>query len=139
VPFVLDASAMVALAREEPGIERVLDALTEPGEHCFAHYVNLCEVYYTTLRRHAEADAAAVIRVLIDEAGVVPYESPDAAFYWEVGRLRAQVTTARLSASLADCFCIATARALDCELLTCDHREFDRIIPPGLCTVNFIR
>lgn len=134
MPFVLDASATVALAREEPGIERVIEALTEPGEHCFAHFVNLCEVYYPTRRRHAEADAAAVTRVLIDEAGVVSYESPDAAFYWEVGRLRARVTATRLSASLADCFCIATARALDCELLTCDHGEFDRIIPLGLCT-----
>ena len=130
---------MIALAREEPGADRVMDALTEPGERCFAHYVNLCEVYYTTFRRHGEADAATVIRVLIDEAGVVPYESPDAAFYWEVGRLRAQVTTARLSASLADCFCIVTARALGGELLTCDHGEFDRILSLGLCTVTFIR
>jgi PIN domain nuclease of toxin-antitoxin system len=139
VPSVLDASAMIALVREEPGIDRVIDALTEPGEQCFAHYLNLCEVYYTTFRRHGEGDAAAVIRVLIDEAGVVPFESPDAAFYWEAGRLRAQVTMARLSASLADCFCIATARALGCELLTCDHGEFDRIVPLGLCTVTFIR
>ena len=101
--------------------------------------MNLCEVYYTTCRRDGEEDAAAVIRVLVDHAGITPYESPGPEFYWEVGRLRAFATSQRLAISLADCFCIATARALGGELLTCDHQEFDPVVPLGLCTIVFIR
>ena len=80
-----------------------------------------------------------MLRFLINEAGVAPYESPDLDFYWEVGRLRAFATSERLALSLADCFCIATARALGCELLSCDHRELDPIASMGLCLVTFIR
>jgi PIN domain nuclease of toxin-antitoxin system len=139
MPSVLDASAMLALASGEPGADLVFAALSAPANLCFAHHVNLCEVYYATTRRSGEDDAGAVIRLLVDTLGVIPYESPDAEFYWEVGRLRALATSERLALSLADCFCIATARALGCELLTCDHAELDPVMPMGLCTITFIR
>ena len=136
---VLDASAMLALVQDEPGAAAVRLSLAVPGDRCFAHNVNLCEVYYARTRQHGEADAEVVLRFLINEAGVAPYESPDLDFYWEVGRLRAFATSERLALSLADCFCIATARALGCELLSCDHRELDPIASMGLCLVTFIR
>src|SRR5438445_10060708 len=139
MPSVLDASAMVALARGEPGADLVHAALSAPGGLCLAHWVNLCEVFYSTTRRTDEDDAEGVIRLLIDTLGVIPYESPDADFYWEAGRLRAFATSQRLALSLADCFCIATARALGGEILTCDHGELDPVAALGLCTVTFIR
>ena len=55
----------------------------------------------------------------------------DPAFFCEAGRLRAFATSQRLAISLADCFCIATARALGADVLTCDHREFDAVIELG--------
>jgi predicted nucleic acid-binding protein len=131
--------AMIALVRSEPGADLVFAALSAPGGQCFAHYVNLCEVFYTTTRRAGEDDGEAAIRLLIDTLGVIPYESPDADFYWEVGRLRAFATSERLALSLADCFCIATARALGGELLSCDHAELDSVAAMGLCTITFIR
>ena len=130
---------MLALVRSEPGADLVFAALSAPGNLCFAHYVNLCEVFYTTTRRAGEEDAEAVVRLLIDTLGVVPYESPDEGFYWEVSRLRALATSERLALSLADCFCIATARALGGELLTCDHGELDPVAAMGFCTVTFLR
>ena len=139
MPNVLDASAMLALVQNEPGAAAVRLALAVPGDRCFAHYVNLCEVYYARARQHGEDDAEAAIRFLIDDAGVAPYESPDRDFYWEVGRLRAFATSERLALPLAVCFCIATARALGCELLSCDHGEFDPMVAMGLCAVTFIR
>ena len=42
--YVLDASAMLAYLRNEPGAEIVEDALTAPDSHCSAHSINLCEV-----------------------------------------------------------------------------------------------
>src|SRR5207237_5658948 len=44
MPWVLDASAMMAFLRQERGADLVIDALTEPGDRCYAHYVNLCEL-----------------------------------------------------------------------------------------------
>jgi PIN domain nuclease of toxin-antitoxin system len=139
MPSVLDASAMLALARSEPGADLVLAALSTSENPCLAHYVNLCEVFYTTARREGEDEAGELIQLLTGTLGVVPYQNPEAEFYWEVGRLRALATSERLALSLADCFCIATARALSGELLTCDHAEFDPVVGLGLCTVTFIR
>jgi PIN domain nuclease of toxin-antitoxin system len=137
MPSVLDASAMLALAQNEPGAVVVRLALAV--DVCLAHSGNLCEVYYTRMRQHGEDDAEAVLQFLIRDAGVSPYASPDLDFYREVGRLRALATSQRLALSLADCFCIATARATGGELLTCDHREFDPLLPIGLCAIAFIR
>lgn len=139
MPRVLDASAMLAVVRNEPGAAVVAAALAVPSDQCFAHYVNLCEVFYTRTRQEDEQDAEAAIRYLLETAGVIPFESPEPEFYWEVARLRAFVLGQRLSLSLADCFCIATARALGCDLLTADHGEFDSVAPLGLCSVTFIR
>jgi PIN domain nuclease of toxin-antitoxin system len=138
-PRVLDASSMLALTKNEPGADQVIDALTTPRERCHAHPVNLCEVYYATAREDGEEDAEAMLHFLLETAGVLPYVDNDMAFLCEAGRLRAFATSQRLAISLADCFCIATARALGADVLTCDHREFDPIIPLGLCPVTFIR
>ena len=51
---------MIALVREEPGVDRVMDALTEPGERCFAHYVNLCEVHVHFVATAGASDALPI-------------------------------------------------------------------------------
>ncbi len=45
--YVLDAGAMIAFLDDESGAEVVEDVLTEPGSTCYAHILNLAEVYYT--------------------------------------------------------------------------------------------
>jgi uncharacterized protein with PIN domain len=45
VSEVFDASALIAFLRDEPGAEVVESALSVP-EKCYAHALNLCEVYY---------------------------------------------------------------------------------------------
>jgi PIN domain nuclease of toxin-antitoxin system len=44
--YVLDACAMIALLLREPGEEVVWAHLLEKDATCFAHSVNLCEVFY---------------------------------------------------------------------------------------------
>jgi len=46
VIFVLDASAMIAYLRDEPGAGVVAEALLDPASRCYAHALNLCEVFY---------------------------------------------------------------------------------------------
>ena len=44
--FVLDASAMIAYLRDEPGAGIVAEALLDPESQCHAQALNLCEVFY---------------------------------------------------------------------------------------------
>ena len=44
--YILDACAMIAFLRGEAGAEVVAEILRDPGDQCFAHAINLCEVYY---------------------------------------------------------------------------------------------
>lgn len=132
--YVLDASAMVAFLRDEAGAPIVEAALTDAGNTCFAHAVNLCEVYYDAVRQRDEAAAQSLIQDLSD-AGVRFREDMDTAFWQEIGRYKG--TYGRVS--LADCFGIAITRRVNGEFLTADHHEFDRLVPFNLCRVQFIR
>lgn len=58
--YVLDASAMIAFLRGEQGAERVSEVLSNPGNVCCAHAINLCEVFYDTLQRISLADCFAL-------------------------------------------------------------------------------
>jgi hypothetical protein len=50
VQYALDACAMIAYLRGEPGGEVVDGFLTTPGTTCYAHTINLLEVYYDFIR-----------------------------------------------------------------------------------------
>lgn len=139
MPSALDSAAIIALILDEPGAETVLAALTRPNDTCLAHEVNLTEVFYTRSRHVDEQSARAELEYLIEDVGLTPFASPHREFLWEVGRLRARITSERLAASLADCFCMATARHLGCELLTADRIEFGPVAALGLCQMTFIR
>jgi ribonuclease VapC len=138
MPRVLDSSALLAVVRGEPGANLVTAALADPAD-CYAHEVNLCEMFYVVLGETDTETARGAARQLLDTAGVLAFANPDREFLWEVGQLRARITSERVAASLADCFCMTTARHFGCELLTADHREFEPVAAMGLCQVRFIR
>ncbi len=69
--YVLDACAMVAFLSGEGGANVVGAALIDPASACFAHWVNLCEVYYVVVRDEDEASAETALQALLD-AGVMP-------------------------------------------------------------------
>ena len=64
---VLDACATIAYLRGEPGKERVAAALLDDDTTCRMHAVNVCEVFYDTLRASGET---AADNVLADLAAV---------------------------------------------------------------------
>ncbi|MFL5387023.1 MAG: type II toxin-antitoxin system VapC family toxin [Longimicrobiaceae bacterium] len=130
---VLDACAMLAYLTGEDGAVVVDELLRDPSHDCYAHSLNLCEVYYDITRR---ADAVTADQAIADlkAAGLVEHSDLDAELWRAAGNLKA---TGRIS--LADCFCIALAQRLDATLVTSDHHEFDAIVPRNLCPVRFIR
>src|SRR5712691_6209447 len=131
--YVLDASALVAYANGEPGGEIVESLLDDLDAICYAHAVNLCEVYYGVLRATDERTARQVIADL-RAAGVIERRDMSRRFWSMVGRLKS-----RGGISLADCFCVALAQRLSGEAVTADHREFDPLVPFGICPILFIR
>lgn len=58
---VLDASAMIAFLRDERGADVVAEALLDPDSRCYAHALNLCEVFYDFHRAAGPQEAAQAL------------------------------------------------------------------------------
>ncbi len=129
----LDACAMLAYLQQEAGEDVLADMLKDATVTCFAHAVNMVEVYYHYLRVYDEAAANKAVATL-ESDGVIVREDLDEDFWKAVAGLKR-----RGRISLADCFCIALAQRLGGEVVTTDHHEFDALVPLNLVPINFIR
>lgn len=130
---ILDASAVLALLRGEPGADVVTDVLTDPDATCYIHAGNLYEVFYLLLRDTDEARTLTAIRDFQD-AGVIVREDMDTAFWQDAGRLKAHHPM-----SPPDSFGVALTRRIGGEFVTADHREMDPLVPLMICPIRFIR
>ncbi len=83
--IVLDSSAMLAYVNGEAGGDGVRDVLADPDRDVpvYAHAVNLCEVFYNTLREHGAA-TAEVVMVNLKADGVEERNDMDGAFWRDV-------------------------------------------------------
>lgn len=130
---ILDACAMIAFLRKEAGYEVVESILLDEITTCFAHAINLCEVFYDFHRAFGEQAAENAILEL-KTAGIIERNDFDTEFWKELGRIKSQN-----KASLADCCAIVLANRIGGTVLTSDHHEFDKIAADGVCSVKFIR
>ncbi len=108
--IVLDAWAVLALLEDEPGAERVEKAMW--FEDPVMSWINLGEVYYSTIRKHGLDDAEAAVR---DVGANVRVETPDAGLVLAAGRIKAAG-----GLSYADAFALATAQRHSAPLITGD-------------------
>jgi PIN domain nuclease of toxin-antitoxin system len=131
---VLDACAMIAFLRGEPGADAVAGLLSNPEHVCYAHAINLCEVFYDFVRASDLRTARSALRDL-SRVGVRSRRDLSRRFWQRVGELKG--TIRRLS--LADCFAIALAESLKAPVVTSDHAEFDPLVARSMCRVVFIR
>ena len=130
---ILDASAIVAYVTGEPGEKIVAALLADSTATCYAHTLNLCEVYYGAIRKTDVQRAQQTIQNLFTD-GVIERRDMNRRFWQRVGELKA-----RGRISLPDCFCISLAQELGGEVVTSDHGEFDPLVPLGIVPINFIR
>jgi predicted nucleic acid-binding protein len=130
---VLDACAMIALLRAEPGENVVWAHLSDPNNLCFAHAVNLCEVYYDFYRDAGESAAESAVADL-KSLGVVERNDFDEALWKSAGKLKAGGKI-----SLADCVAIALTNRVSGTLISSDHHELDAVAAAGICPITFIR
>ena len=109
---VLDASAVLAVAFQEPGAPRVEQEIRDGS---FIGSVNLAEVVTTLLERgSSEADVRAILGNISME--VVPF---DEELAYRAGLLRA--STRRAGLSLGDRTCLALAERLSLPAMTADR------------------
>jgi PIN domain nuclease of toxin-antitoxin system len=133
VNYALDACAMIAYLRGELGGTVVDGFLNSPTDTCYAHSINLLEVYYDFIRKHDEPTARQALGDL-RAVGVITRRDMNQPYLHQVGQLKA-----RGRISLADCFCIVLAQTLSGQVVTSDHHEFDPLVPLGIVTIHFIR
>ena len=100
--YVLDACAMIAFLRKEPGAGVVKAALMDPANRCIAHALNLCEVFYEFHRSIGSNEALSALADL-NGVGVVASAEMTPGFWQAAGTLK----SVHRKVSLADCFAIA--------------------------------
>jgi predicted nucleic acid-binding protein len=117
VSYVLDAFAVVAYLRDEPGAEavaRLLRAARAGRVRLLMHWINLGEVYYTVRREEGSARAAVVL------AQVKGYPMTLLSDCAEEFLLTAADLKATYSISYADAFAVALAVREEATLVTGD-------------------
>lgn len=132
--LVVDASALIALAKQEPGASIVSTLLADASALRLMHAVNVCEVYYHFL---IKGDRHATERAVRDpqRVGLVIRRDISKPFWRQVAHVKADVRRV----SLADSFAIALAQQVGGEVVTADHGEFDFVAARSVCGVRFIR
>ena len=132
--YLLDACALIAYFKNEPGGAIVEALLLDRTLTTAIHTVNLCEVYYDFIRFAGKPTADQMIE---DALGykIEPLDYMDKEFWKTAGRYKADLK----KLSLADCFALAAAKRLNATLVTSDHAEFDKVVPLDICEILFIR
>jgi len=126
--YVLDANALIAYLRAEPGgdlVQRRLEAAERGEDTIWMHMVNLCEVYYDAHRR----GGVAVANQLLEDVRQLPvqiWRTMSRRLLQEAGRLKA---VGRIS--LADAVAVALANTKGAKLITSDHHELDPVEARG--------
>lgn len=130
---ILDACAMIAYLRDEAGADVVERLLLDEETSCYAHAINVCELYYDFLRV-SDRDTALAAVADLQAMGLLIHEEVESALWQMAGDYKA---SQRLS--LADCFALALTNRLGGELVTSDHHEFDTVQTRGLASIRFFR
>src|SRR5688572_26930768 len=124
---------MIAYLNDERGGALVENLLDDPRHSCYAHSINLCEVYYDFIRRADLVTAEQAINDLFAD-GVIERADLDPELWRVAGQLKAG---RRLS--LADAVGVALSQRLGAEFVTADHHEFDALASASVCPILFIR
>jgi len=121
----LDACAVIAYLRQEPGAEVLKELIERPTTFLAMHICNLGEVYYDFFR----ADGLTVAQTAWTNTLALPLElrrDADDVFIQRVGVIKVDERV-----SFADAFALALTERLNVPLVTTDHHEFDAVERKG--------
>lgn len=128
--YVLDASAVIALVRNEKGCD-VVQGILSSGDPCYIHSVNWIEVHYKIHELIHLQRADATIELLYAASVAVP-EIPGDDF-------RRRVSAIKMSyqpLSIGDCHAVALAEQMNATVVTSDKQMS---AASGIVTVKQIR
>lgn len=121
----LDACAVIAYLRQEPGAEVLKELIELPTTFLAMHVCNLGEVYYDFFRE----DGLTAAQTAWTHTLALPLElrrEADDAFIQRVGIIKVEERV-----SFADAFAPALTERLSIPLVTTDHHEFDAVERKG--------
>jgi predicted nucleic acid-binding protein len=121
----LDACAVIAYLRQEPGAEVLKELIERLTTFLAMHVCNLGEVYYDFFR----ADGLTIAQTAWTNTLALPLElrrDTDDVFIQRVGVIKVDERV-----SFADAFALALAERLNVPLITTDHHEFDAVERKG--------
>jgi predicted nucleic acid-binding protein len=121
----LDACAVIAYLRQEPGAEILKELIERPTTFLAMHVCNLGERYYDFFR----AEGLTAAQTAWTNTLALPltlHRDADDAFIQRVGVMKVEERI-----SFADAFALALAERLNIPLVTTDHHEFDAIERKG--------
>jgi predicted nucleic acid-binding protein len=134
--YLLDACAILAFLKTEPGYERVAECFEEvdAGQASMhVHASTLYEVYYQYLRDEGVELAQATWQD-VTTMPVQMHYTFDEAFLQQAAEFKA-----RHRMSVADSFLLAQAKRLNASVITSDHHEFDAVEQAGLGQFTWMR
>ena len=117
----LDACAVIAYLRQEPGAEVLKELIEQPTTFLAMHVCNLGEVYYDFFRE----DGLTAAQTAWTNTLALPlalHRDADDVFIQRVGVIKVEERV-----SSADAFALALAERLNVPLVTTDHHEFDAV------------
>jgi PIN domain nuclease of toxin-antitoxin system len=121
--IILDACALLAVARNEVGADVVVEAYVNASNGdstLYMNRINLLEVYYDFYRHKGKKYADDFVAKV--KQSIVHICEFDEDLFAEAGRLKASHKI-----SLADAIALAQTIVSGGDLLTADHHEFDAI------------
>jgi len=133
--YVMDACALIAFLRDEPGADIVTSLLRDAEAEkatIYMNRLNLLEVYYDAYRVDGKRKADTEQGLIQKLPMTIKAELSDAVFL-EAGRFKAGYKI-----SLADAVAAAEASALGATLITADH-EFEAVEQQENITFHWIR
>ena len=134
--FILDACALIAYFKQEPGFEAVIqffDRATDEDISLSMHKLNLLEVYYGFYRDDGKEQAEAVLGDSLSLPVRIVDDLNDTLFR-EAGRLKASYDI-----SFADSIVLALAKVMDGSIITADRHEFEALENKETLNFSWIR
>lgn len=132
--YVVDACALIAFFRDEPGGEQMEHLFSQETDHRFLiHAVNLGEIYYDTVRVSGSAVAMELFKD-IESLPITVIWNIDEPLLIAVGRFKTQYRI-----SYADAYVLALAEREGATVISADHHEFDAIEKLGVVAFKWIR
>lgn len=119
--YVLDACALIAYLRDEPGADHISDIFDNMQHTVLIHAITLGEVYYDTHRFSGVDNAQQVLKDILSLPVTVIRELSD-ALLTDAGNFKASNRI-----SYADSFVLALAQQKNAVIVTSDHHEFEPI------------